>query len=147
MGAHPWFYFVPFQDEVQKALEKLRTQEFNAGRYNPVIPFPIFPVDLTLKTPGAKHASIERAIEASGESGTRSILDMKSLSKEAEYFCVAPLNPAVLEELFGTVKPNREMIEENMDFFENIERGQGIYIVLFKDEKPYEILFAGYSFD
>jgi hypothetical protein len=53
----------------------------------------------------------------------------------------------ILEELYGTTKPTREMIENNMDFFEGIERGHCIYIIVYKDEKPDEILFAGYSFD
>ena len=43
-----------------------------------------------------------------------------------------------LIELFATEQPTRDMIEANMDFFEQIERGQGIYS---------EIFFAGYSFD
>ena len=36
---------------------------------------------------------------------------------------------------------------ENMEFFEEIERGQGIYIVVYKDDSPSEILFAGISYD
>jgi hypothetical protein len=39
------------------------------------------------------------------------------------------------------------MIERNMDFFENIDRGQGIYIAVYRNGQPYEIFFAGYSFD
>jgi len=50
-------------------------------------------------------------------------------------------------ELFGTAEPTREMIEENDDFFEDIERGQGIYIVAYDEGRPSEICFAGYSFD
>jgi hypothetical protein len=34
-----------------------------------------------------------------------------------------------------------------MDFFEELDRGHGIYIVLYKDGKPDELFFAGYSFD
>jgi hypothetical protein len=40
------------------------------------------------------------------------------------------------------------MIESNKyDVFEDIERGQGIYIVVYEEEKPTEVFFAGYSFD
>jgi hypothetical protein len=39
------------------------------------------------------------------------------------------------------------MIEQNMEFFEDIERGQGIYIVVYKAGRPDEIFFAGYSCD
>ena len=39
------------------------------------------------------------------------------------------------------------MIEKNSAFYENIERGQGIYIIAYQDGKPSEIFFGGYSFD
>jgi hypothetical protein len=39
------------------------------------------------------------------------------------------------------------MVEANMDFMEEIERGHGVYIILYLDGKPDEICFAGYSFD
>lgn len=34
-----------------------------------------------------------------------------------------------------------------MDFFEDMERGEGIYIITYRDRAPSEILFAGYSYD
>ena len=39
------------------------------------------------------------------------------------------------------------MVEANDDFFDDIERGQGIYIIIYDDRKPAEICFAGYSYD
>ncbi len=47
----------------------------------------------------------------------------------------------------STTQPTREMVEENMDFLEDVERGHGVYIILYQDGQPSEILFAGYSFD
>ncbi|HET6252044.1 MAG TPA: hypothetical protein VFE47_30440 [Tepidisphaeraceae bacterium] len=41
----------------------------------------------------------------------------------------------------------REMIEDNMDFYEDIERGQGVYIVVYNEGKPSEYFFGAYSFD
>jgi len=32
-------------------------------------------------------------------------------------------------------------------FFEEIERGTGVYVVLYDQGKPSEICFAGYSYD
>ncbi len=52
-----------------------------------------------------------------------------------------------MQDLFGKTRPTREMVEENEDLWEDLERGQGIYIVLYKDNQPDEIFFAGYSFD
>jgi hypothetical protein len=63
-------------------------------------------------------------------------------------FCtVARLPEDVLRNLYGTVQPTREMVEKNMDFLENVERGQGIYIILYQDGQPSQVRFAGYSFD
>jgi hypothetical protein len=39
------------------------------------------------------------------------------------------------------------MVEASEDFCEDLERGQGIYVVLYRDDRPDEILFAGYSYD
>jgi hypothetical protein len=147
MGGEPWFYFVPYEPEINKALQSLRRREFEAGRYNPVVMFPEFPVTASSPRPGAGHASIAEALEASEADGTRSILDMERVSEKPGLGVVVPLAAEALAELYGTAHPTREMIEENMDFLEDIERGQGVYIVVYDGPKPSEILFAGYSYD
>ncbi len=60
---------------------------------------------------------------------------------------MTPLDESVLEELYGTTQPTSEMIEQNMNFFEGIERGHGICIIVYKDGRPDAIFFAGYSYD
>jgi hypothetical protein len=147
MGGESWFYFVPYQADIDSALQALRRREFQAGRYNPVTPFPDFPVDAGATGPGAHHGSIEEAISEADADGTRSILDMERVSDEPDYGAVTPLSDEDLVKLFGTSKPTREMIEANDDLFEALERGQGVYIVVYHDDKPSEIFFAGYSFD
>ena len=147
MGGHEWFYFVDYEEDINSALQKLREREFRAGRYNPVTWFPEFPVGRDSPAPGAQHASIDEAIEEADADGTRSILDMMTVADEPDFNAVAPLPPEALVELFGTDKPTREMIEENDELFEVLERGQGVYVVVYKDDRPSEIFFAGYSFD
>jgi hypothetical protein len=147
MGGEPWFYFVEYQADINSALQALRRREFQAGRYNPVTPMPEFPVEASAAGPGAQHSSIEEAIEDADADGTRSILDMERVSEDPDYGSVTPLSDEDLVDLFGTSKPTREMIESNDDLFEAIERGQGVYIVAYRDDKPSEIFFAGYSFD
>jgi hypothetical protein len=147
MGGEPWFYFVPYQADINAALQALRRREFKAGRYNPVTPFLEFPVDAAAPGPGAQHASIEEAIQDADADGTRSILDMERVSDEPDYGAVTPLSDDDLVDLFGTSKPTREMIESNDELFEVLERGQGVYIVAYRDDKPLEIFFSGYSFD
>jgi hypothetical protein len=147
MGGHPYFYFVPYEADIGNALQALRRREFEAGRYNPAVRFPEFPVDLSAPSPGAQHKSIAKALEASDADGTRSILDMERIGQSPDYGVVVPLPPDQLAALFETQQPTRKMIEENMDFFEDIERGQGIYIVVYNGGNPSELFFAGYSYD
>jgi hypothetical protein len=132
MGAEWWDYFVPYEEDIQTALEKLRQREFRAGRYN-----------------GSEehYATIEEVVENMDADGTRSILDMTHISDQPEHFAVTPMSPDELARQFGTEQPTREMIEENMDFYEDVDRGQGVYIIAYKDGKPSEIFFGGYSFD
>lgn len=150
MGAHPWFHLVPYQKDVRRAMLELRDREFRAGRYNPVMPFPHMHGN---EAPGAEHDSIDEAREDAEEDGTRSILDMEDIADEPTdpdgdpQFClVAPLSPEQLEELYGTTQPTREMVE-NLAFLEDIERGTGVYVIVYDNGKPSEICFAGYSFD
>src|ERR1700737_5469816 len=113
MGGHAWFYFVPYQPDILGALHALRRREFEAGRYNPVVRFPMDP---NAPSPGAQHASIEEALEASDADGTRSILDMERIGESPASGVMVPLPLELLDELYGAQKPTRKMIEQNMDF-------------------------------
>jgi hypothetical protein len=132
MGAEPWDYFVPFEEDIQSALENLRQREFRAGRY---------------RWSELQPATIAEAVDNADADGTGSILDIEHIGDEPDFGVVAPLPPEVLIELFGTEQPTRQMIESRMDFYEDIERGQGVYIVAYKDGQPSEIFFGGYSYD
>ncbi len=133
MGAEPWDYFVPYEKDVQSALDKLKQREFQAGRY---------------RYSEENPSSIEEALEIADADGTASILDIDRAGPTPDFGVVAPLSRERLEELFGTAQPTRAMIEEHMeDFYEEIERGQGVYIIAYQDGKPAEIFFGGYSFD
>ncbi len=147
MGAHPYWYVVPYEADLQEALEKLRQREFEAGRYNPVMPFIDFPVTPQSPRPGAQHDTIYLALEDSDADGTRSILDISEISDEPQPCAASPLPDDVLEELYGTTQPARAAVEANMDFLENVDRGQAVYIILYDRGRPTEVLFAGYSFD
>ncbi len=132
MGAEPWDYFVPYEENIQAALAKLRQREFAAGRYYPSEDNP---------------ATIEEAIEMADATGTQSILDIERIAEQPDYSAVAPLPASEQVRIYGTNKPTRQMIESDMSFYNDIERGQGVYIVAYKNDKPSEIFFAGYSYD
>ena len=134
MGGHFYYYFLPYQEDIESALQALRTQEFEAGRYNPALPFPFddWPSQTFGIASRKKHDSIQAAIEDSEADGTRSILDMERVGKHADYGVVVQLSSDSLNNLYKTDRPTHQMIMENMEFFEEIERGQGIYIVVYK---------------
>lgn len=147
MGAHPYWYTVDYADDHQRALQMLRAREFMAGRYNPVLPFPEFPITSKSPRPGAKHASIEEAMAAAEEDGTRSILDIERIADAPDFCAAAPLSDEELHDYFGTTEPTLDMVEDNMDFLEEVERGHAIYFTLYADGEPDQLFFAGYSFD
>jgi hypothetical protein len=132
MGAEPWSYFVPFEPSVDAALKKLRQRVFESGDF---------------RGSEMKPATPEEALENMEADGTASILDILQVSESPEFCSVCPLSDAQLQTLFGTAQPTHQMVESNMDFYEDIERGQGIYMIVYKDGKPDEYFFAGYSFD
>lgn len=147
MGGHPWFYLVDYEADIDSALQKLRQREFQAGRYNRAVMFPQFPIGPQSPSPGAKHSSIKEAVEDSEEDGTRSILDMERVSDEPDDCAVAPLSNEDLFQFFGTNRPTQELVESSDALFESLERGQGVYIVVYRNDQPSGIFFVGYSFD
>jgi hypothetical protein len=143
---NPWWYLVPCENDIARSLEALRQREFEAGRYNPAESFPRFPVDPG-QAPGSKHASIKAARDASDADGTRSILDVSRLSAKPDFNAVAPLDEDELMEFFGTTRPTVEDVEDNDELFDRMERGQGLYVVVYENDEPSQIYFAGYSHD
>ncbi len=142
MGAEPWVCSVAYQPDILAALEAAQAQEFAAGRY-------------TMKDENAPPTTIAEAREQAAESGTASVLDMigvvetpHEIDAETPNYCtVAPLSPEQLQELYGTDKPTKAMVDGQVGFFEWIDRGLGVCIITYDGETPKEIVFAGYSFD
>jgi|HubBroStandDraft_6_1064221.scaffolds.fasta_scaffold420207_2 hypothetical protein len=121
MGGHAYWYFVPYEHDVQAALDKLRARELAAGRYSP-------------------------AIRYRAEEGTRSILDIDRIGKTLGFGVAAPLPAKRLTELYDTDRPTHAMVD-NHEFFDDIPRGQCVYVIVYVDDKPSELFFAGYSYD
>jgi len=149
MGGEPYWYYVPYRDDLQAALDDLREREFRAGRYNPVIPFldEFGKPGFLAQAPGAQHPSIDDAIEAAAEDGTRSILDIADIGPSPDYGTAAPFPRSILVDLYGTERPTRAMLDGNLGFLDEIQRGQAAYVIVYDGDRPAEILFAGYSYD
>jgi hypothetical protein len=144
MGAEPWSYFVPYREDIEAALLELQQREFEAGRYR-------------MRDPNNPPATIEEAGLQFPGSGTGTVLDMIGVAEEPREldsleelpgFCmVAPLDPGQLRALYGTEKPTHTMVAANQGFFEWIDRGMGIYVIVYAGDTPSKLFFAGYSFD
>ena len=147
MGAHPYWYTVKYRPDVDAALEDLREQEFQAGRYNPVMPFIDFPLTPASPAPGPGHRTIADAFADADADGTRSILDIMGIGDEPNFGVACPLAPEVLQSLYGTTRPTLAAVEGNMEFLADVERGQAVYVVCYTNGAPSELLFAGYSYD
>jgi hypothetical protein len=176
MGSHPYWYFTPYQPNIDTALKALQQQEFELGRYNPVNPFP-FDFDLNKKCKSENshlinYSSIEEALEASGASGTRSILDMCGVSDIPNICTVSPYPRKYLLKFFVSDKPSLSTVEavvfeeqypeldvdddvddEDPDYgyvyewFEVINRGECKYILIYEGDRPSQIYFSGCSSD
>lgn len=132
MGAEPYEYFVPFQENTQQALEGLRKQVFDSGDYATA--------DLNPATP-------EEALELGDADGTASILDIEQVTEEPDFCCAAAFTPDELQGYFGTTQPTRDDLQVGDGFWDDVERGHARIIPVFEGGKPKELCFVGYSFD
>ena len=147
MGAHPYYYFVEYQPDIEAALQDLRQREFEAGRYNPAQPFPRFPIRPDSPAPGAQQESIYEAMEDAAEDGTRSILDIETVSDWPDFGKQAPLSEGDLERYFGTKQPTKELVSQKLKFLTSVKRGHCVYIIVFESGQPCGLFYGGDSFD
>jgi hypothetical protein len=151
MGAHPYWYFVPYDASPAAALERLRRREFEAGRYSPVVPLIDFADPIQREAEhGPGHPTIDAAVAEASETGqgTRSILDIDRVSMEFEVGAAAPFAAEDLVRAFDTERPSRSLVERRLRaLLEELDRGQCGYLVVYKDGLPVELYFAGFSYD
>jgi len=132
MGAEPWSCFTKYDSNIQRALDKLRDEIFESGSFRYAEEGP---------------TSIEEALEIADADGTASILDIAKVSDAPDFCCAAPFSPGELKNYFGTDRPTRADVEQSEEYWEDLERGQARYAVVYASNAPSEIYFAGYSFD
>jgi hypothetical protein len=167
MGANPYLYVVSYRPQpdvlfpellelefcIRTALDDLRCWVFLAGNYQPPDPYKWVtdlsrPPEVSFEISKIREglAVIKEELIGSND-GTRSILDLDHVAEAPGYNAVGPLPDATLVKLYGTTEPTREMVLADTSFFSELDRGQGAYIVLYKEGEADEILFAGYSYD
>jgi hypothetical protein len=165
MGASGWSYFVPYRAEINAALQELREQVFRKGEYYRVAPYwkerkeedyAGYPEErrrllverLREKQSLAEPTTIESLLKWNGEEGTHSILDVDRVTAEPEPGSVSPLKDQELLDIFGTLAPTRELIEQKSAEIQLLRRrGTGTWIAVYRGDTPVEIFFGGYSGD
>jgi hypothetical protein len=166
MGADSYYYYTKYQSNLNAVLQDLRHQEFQAGRYNPVIQLPDFPVTESSPAPGAQHDSIEAALRASDADGTRSILDILRVANQpcplsrdeleiawlggdncemiGEICNTAfPLSDVELHALFGTEQPGHEIVQSVILGDINSEASEAFWDSLDRGMAKYIIIYEG----
>src|SRR5262249_55156288 len=117
MGAEPYEYTVPYEADIQAALDKLRERVFESGKFN-----------------GAEMnpSSPEEALAMTEADGTRSILDISQISDSPDFCCAAPFTPDELQSYFGTEKPTLAQLRQTYGFWDDLERGVARYVILYE---------------
>lgn len=171
MGATSWKYFTPYQEDVRKALQDLRQQEFNAGRYEKNDKF-LKAIDQIIKdrNPSVEQVellraayenlnklksknrrppkTIEQLLKMKKDTGTHSIIDIFEIEKSTDKTISGTVSQEDLVRLFGTDTPNHKMVEDKADeLIDFRERGLCTYVVVYDNGVPSELFFAGYSGD
>jgi len=168
MGKSGWRYFVPFQPDIQAALDGLRADVFRRR-------------DFVASRRAARANTIDEAVRLAGEDGTHSILDVAVVGEqpvETPYWTwlilsrragkqpsdeecrarqladlrerrgraeLVPLSGPQLVEYFGTDRPTRAAVETTLA---GLPPANCFYVVVHDDQgRPSELCFAGCSGD
>jgi hypothetical protein len=172
MGASLWMYFVPYQEDVQAALNALREDVFRRGDYFRL------DYDLNAEPPTADQlrgrfgddaemhaeamreehewrkgldptADIDTLLDWNADAGTHSILDISEVSETPEHSTVYPLPAQQMRDVFGTDQPTRADIQANETSLDGliVARWTGFYFPVYQDGQPQEWCFFGVSGD
>jgi len=160
MGASDWAYFVPYQTDLESALQALRQNVFANGEYykpadwfrrlheDNIIDQQRLTTLLESVSSTPEPQTIEELIQMRGLDGTHSIIDITRVSTELDYGVVTPLSEQEYSDVFGTDTPTHEMVEQKADHLVTMrERWQGVYVLVYEGDVPNEIFFAGFSGD
>lgn len=164
MGASGWSYRVPYQTDVQAALDSLRADVFARGVYEK--PWEMFPemrgdladeiesygadpASVARLRAGEPPASIDEAIEWSTTEGTHSVLDTPTVGSSPEFGVLTAVDPARLAEIVGSTEPDAEALWAARDDLDELveERWEGYYAVGYNGGAPSTIVFFGVSGD
>jgi hypothetical protein len=135
MGASSWIYYVPYQEDLEKAFQSLRQHVFETDDYShwwegewvvditgeemdisrmqeivkqedgSFVPVPPLVFSRTLEEQMAE------VVRRSGSQGTHSILDINRLTTDSRYYGGVPLPEEVIQDIFAWAKPTTATVE------------------------------------
>ena len=148
MGASGWDYLVPYRPEVAEALLDLQAQVFSDGDYYDYWTECSAPPPETIEDLWAAKESPDF-----WDVGTHSILDIDKIVGVTEPDspgAIRAMTPDEMHAVLGTDRPTRtdfERTSPHRDSLLDFPRWSGRYVILYKDERPDEIAFWGFSGD
>jgi hypothetical protein len=161
VGASCWTYFVPYQRDVEKALQDLRAKVFKEGAYyKPDVWARHLHASGSLSQENLDNwlerlkaepepKTIEELLELRAEEMTHSILDIERVSDDPnDILTVSGLSRDEYMEVLGTLKPTHEQVESKQSELWDLRgRGEAVFVLVYKNGKPDEIFFAGVTGD
>jgi hypothetical protein len=148
VGASGWDYYVPYQPDLQAALQELRRRVLDSGDYWWAVPYEIGKSAADFPNRPKTEAELWAA-EVVQESGTHSILDMSRVvgaDEEPGFGTVQPVTEAEAVEQVGVATLTRAHVDALQPLAE--QRWSGRCAVLHDASgEPSEIYFWGASGD
>jgi hypothetical protein len=169
MAATSWIHEVPWQADVQQALDELCNGIFESGSYRQMWmeypetlesweamfegfePVPGFNDSIEAIQNGGQPSSIDVAEILNMESGFGGVLDCRVVATKPEFQAVSPLSDESAKNLFQSTKPlttSIRQVEDVLMELRELARGEGRYLIGFDvTGAPESIFFFGYSGD
>jgi hypothetical protein len=73
---------------------------------------------------------------------------MEGIKPHPEIGYLSPITTHELTRMFGTEKPTKSQVQGKLSYIAELcDRMLGKYVMVYEDNKPVEVLFAGYSAD
>lgn len=152
MGASGWDYRVPYSGSVEATFTAVQEQVLAGDEY--IWPFDR-PAEASVPRPTSLAAlKAAKEIDEFWDEGTHSILDVERVDADADdpFATIRPLDAEELDELFGTRQPSAadfDRVYHDTSLLDDVleERWTGRSVVIYRDGRPDEVFFWGYSGD
>ena len=164
MTSTAWGYLVPYQEDIQQALNEIQQHVFQRGEFftelGDLLSFlrsnqsqnmsqqkiEKIKARINVLEQEPIPVNIPALIQKNGNTGTHSIIDMQGISDEPKENHISPLTDEEIVNYFGHKQPTLTMLEQNNNNILSLcEHWQGRYLLVYENQKPIDIFFIGIS--